>query len=89
MQISTTDAMIEQLVKALCDPSATRQSYLLRQSLFALVRLAKLEHRTEIKKDVARATRLSRASSVRRSTKKLLENIASANGVQQGRLKFD
>lgn len=90
MEILTTNAMVEQLVNALCDQSAARRSYLIRQSLLALVRLAKIEYQTEIKKDVERATRLTRSSASRRITKRLLGNISSASGiVQQRRLKFD
>lgn len=89
MDILTTNAMVEQLVSMLCDQSAVRQAYLLRQSLFALVRLAKIEHQSEIRRDVAKATGLPRATASRRMTKKLLERMSSGNGPQQGQLKFD
>lgn len=90
MKPITTNDLIERMVDSLCDHSASeRQLYLLRQSLLALVRLAKIEHQAEIKKDVAKATRLSRVSESRRTAKKLLESFAPTTQACESRPKYD
>ena len=75
---SSTDLAIDNMVAANCHADApARETHLYRESLRALVRLAKSEHLLEMKVDIERLTGALAARAARRRTKGLL-SAASA-----------
>ena len=87
----TTEIAIEELVAATCGEGATaREKHVYRESLRALVRLAKSERMLEVKASVDRLTGSIAARAARREAKALL-NAQRAGGTEtvQQQLEFD
>ncbi len=85
-----TTRIIEELTTALCgEQAATRQNYLTRQTLLALVRQAKAETLLDMRANVARLTGMDAMALRRRHTKAILKGIALGCDARQQQFEFD
>jgi hypothetical protein len=78
MKKSSTELVIKEIVVANCGADAsTRERYVYRESLRALVRLAKSEQILEMRKNMEKLGSSAIAPAVRRGTKDVLRAAAS------------
>lgn len=85
-----TTQIIEELTTALCGEQAeTRQNYLTRQTLLALVRQAKAETLLDMRANVARLSGMDAMALRRRHTKAILKGIALGCDARQQQFEFD
>jgi hypothetical protein len=85
MRKITTSNLIDQLVTSIAGSS--REAYVLRQSIHAIVRLAKAEERLEVRRDAERAVGAEALSAGRRAAKAVLKRVSVAS--RQETLRFD
>ena len=88
-----TEAVISELVDAAhggqAGRSGQRKRHVLRQALYALVRLAKVEQLVDMRLDAERATGGMMGTSQRRHTKALLRKIGMDVHADRARLERD
>jgi hypothetical protein len=85
-----TEAVIADLVDAACGgPDGRRKRHVLRQALYALVRLAKVEQLVEMRLDAERATGGMVGVKQHRHTKAMLRKIGMDVHADRSRLELD
>jgi citrate lyase beta subunit len=90
MRIRLTEKTIEELVVAICGAGASlREKHTLRQALYSVVMLAKIEQKSDQQRKSKPVDSITAAQYSRRRTKAILQQIAErAQGKQLG-LAFD
>ena len=89
MQAGATDSLIEEIIIATYGTAVTqRQRHALGQVLFSLVRLARVEQRLDVQRDVERAAGALASSSSRRETRAILRKIGLDATQAQRSLEF-